>query len=69
MEKKIDTIKLPEINTKRLILQLPKPEYAQVMCDFVVNNKDHLSIWESLQENHYYTKGYWEKRINEINKL
>ena len=67
MKKKIDdTANWPKIITERLFLRLPEFEDAQVMCDFVIKNKAHLSLWESAQKDSYYTKNYWEKKIEEV---
>jgi ribosomal-protein-alanine N-acetyltransferase len=56
----------PKITTKRLILKLPELDSAQQMCDFVVQNKEHLSTWEPIQKDDYYTQNYWQKKIAEI---
>jgi len=61
-----DSTNWPKIITKRLILKLPEPDCAQLMCDFVVENKEHLSAWEPLQKEDYYTKNFWQKKIAEI---
>ena len=54
MKKKIDdTTNWPKIITERLILRLPEFEDAQVMCDFAIKNKAHLSLWESAQKDSY----------------
>jgi ribosomal-protein-alanine N-acetyltransferase len=57
--------KKPKITTDRLILRLPEFKDSQAMCDFVVKNKAHFSPWESTPKDFYYTKNYWEKRIEE----
>jgi len=56
----------PKIITDRLILRLPEFEDAQVMCDFVIKNKDHLSPWELAQKDITTQKNYWEKKIEEV---
>jgi ribosomal-protein-alanine N-acetyltransferase len=45
---------------------LPEENCAKLMRNFVVENKAHLSFWEPLQADDYYTENYWKKKIEEI---
>ena len=58
--------KWPKIITERLILQLPELGCAKLMCDFVVKNKTHLSCWEPVQSDIFYTESYWKEKIVQI---
>lgn len=57
---------LPTLTTNRLILKLPEENCTKLMRNFVVENKAHLSFWEPLQADDYYTENYWKKKIEEI---
>ncbi|MBL4773577.1 MAG: hypothetical protein JKX98_08260, partial [Alcanivoracaceae bacterium] len=61
--------KWPKIITERLILQLPELGCAKLMCDFVVKNKTHLSCWEPVQSDIFYTESYWKEKIVMLNLI
>lgn len=57
---------LPHIETNRFILRLPDSSEAGIMTDFAIQNKRHLSKWEPVQPDSYYTEHYWKQRIEQI---
>ena len=56
----------PSIDTNRCTLRLPELTEAGSMLAFAVQNKQHLSKWEPLQPDSYYTENYWKEKIAQI---
>mgnify|MGYP001315397871 CR=1 len=56
----------PAVQTRGCILRLPNPSEAGIMLDFVIQNKQHLSKWEPVQPDSYYTENYWKEKITQI---
>ena len=58
--------RLPSAETHRYILRLPEPSEAKVMTEFAIQNKHHLSKWEPVKPDSYYTENYWKETIEQI---
>jgi [ribosomal protein S5]-alanine N-acetyltransferase len=50
---------LPQIETDRLILRVPAPKDAPLMCRFVTENREHFAPWDPVHTEEYYTESYW----------
>jgi len=55
--------KFPFIETERLILTLPDETAAWQMVIFVTENREHLSRWEPLHSDEYFTEDYWREQF------
>ncbi|MCP5107241.1 MAG: ribosomal protein S5-alanine N-acetyltransferase [bacterium] len=51
------------ITTQRLTLRLLEPDEAQLMTDFVTQNRQHLAPWEPERREAFYTTEFWQKEI------
>ena len=47
------------IETERLLLRAPTIEDAPLFLRYVVENREHLSRWEPLRDEAYYTLDHW----------
>lgn len=54
---------LPVLETKRLILRLPEIKEAVTIIEFYRKNETHLTPWEPLKNENYYTISFWQKII------
>jgi ribosomal-protein-alanine N-acetyltransferase len=55
---------LPYIETQRLILAIPTPDYASRMLQYVDDNRAHLASWEPLRPDEYFTIDFWSRRLS-----
>lgn len=55
---------LPYIETPRLILAIPTPDYASRMLQYVDDNRAHLAAWEPLRPDEYFTLDFWSRRLS-----
>jgi ribosomal-protein-alanine N-acetyltransferase len=53
----------PEILTDRLRLWMPGPGDAGLMLAYFMENRDHLARWSPPTPSDFYTRGYWERRL------
>jgi [ribosomal protein S5]-alanine N-acetyltransferase len=51
------------IETQRLTLRLLEPEEADVMVQYVTDNREHLQPWEPLRSEVFYTRSFWYKEL------
>jgi ribosomal-protein-alanine N-acetyltransferase len=51
------------IVTERLTLRLVEPEEAELMIDYVTENREHLAYWEPIRTDEFYTPEYWKKEL------
>lgn len=51
------------IKTERLLLRLLEPGEAELMVDYVSENREHLAPWEPLRSTNYYSIEFWEKEL------
>ena len=51
------------IATERLILRLIEPEEAELMTNYVTENKEHLTQWEPIRTDEFYTSEFWKKEL------
>lgn len=56
---------LPHIKTQRVHLTLLTPDQAPMILDFYRRNRDHLTPWEPLRDDHFYTLSYWHNRLQD----
>lgn len=56
----------PSIITQRCALRLPESEEANLMCDFVIENKNHLLPYEPSHPQDYYQIDFWQKKIHQL---
>lgn len=56
---------LPLIKTKKLTLKLLEPSNADLMVNFRVENKQHLTPWEPLRPAEFFTAGFWEMQLRQ----
>ena len=47
-------MELPFIRTKRLLLTLLTPQYAQLLMQYRINNQQHLAPWEPSRSQEYF---------------
>jgi [ribosomal protein S5]-alanine N-acetyltransferase len=50
---------IPVINTPRLMLTVPTPDEAPRLLRYAADNKTHLSPWEPIRPDEYYTLDFW----------
>ena len=55
---------LPYIETQRLILAIPTPDYASRMLQYVDDNRAHLAPWEAVRPDEYFTLDFWSRRLS-----
>lgn len=56
---------LPHIRTARTHLTILSPDQAPLMVDFYRRNRAHLTPWEPLRDDHFYTLSYWHGRLQD----
>lgn len=59
----------PEILTQRTVLKIPGPESAELMLNYNLSNKDHLSQWEPERQDSFFTLEHWQNTLTENEKL
>lgn len=52
------------IETQRLILAIPTPDYASRMLQYVDDNRAHLAPWEAVRPDEYFTLDFWSRRLS-----
>jgi len=55
---------LPRLETARLILTLPTPDFAVRLLAYVSENREHLEPWDPSHPPEYYTLPYWENALH-----
>ena len=55
--------------TRRLILKVLTPDYAQEVCDFLSKNRSDFEPYEPFQPANYYTKEYQNALLSAEQKL
>lgn len=53
-----------EIKTKRTILAIPDKRDAELMLNYYIENKAHLSKWEPQRDSAFYTAKQWQKILS-----
>ncbi|MGL4505986.1 MAG: 30S ribosomal protein S5 alanine N-acetyltransferase, partial [Aeromonas sobria] len=56
---------LPHLKTARTHLTILSPDQAPMMLDFYRRNRDHLTPWEPLRDEQFYTLSYWHARLQD----
>lgn len=56
---------LPHLKTARAHLTVLSPDQAPMMLDFYRRNRAHLTPWEPLRDERFYTLPYWHARLQE----
>lgn len=56
------------LKTSRTKIDLLRPQYAQAIAEYYQNNRDHLSPWEPVRAEDYYTLAFWQN-VTEQNVL
>lgn len=51
------------ITTERLQLRLLEPEEAELMVDYVTDNREHLTPWEPTRSERFYSPEFWKKEL------
>lgn len=51
------------IETTRLKLRLLEPEEAELMVDYVSENREHLASWEPFRSENFFTLEFWQKEL------
>jgi ribosomal-protein-alanine N-acetyltransferase len=51
----MQTLQLPIIETPRTVLTVLHPNYARLVLEYQLNNKEHLAPWEGQQDADFYT--------------
>ena len=58
-----NNVPVPTIETPRLILTIPTATDAPRLCDYVTENRAHLSPWEPRRTASYYTLAFWQTEL------
>lgn len=56
---------LPHLKTTRAHLTVLSPDQAPMILDFYRRNRAHLTPWEPLRDERFYTLPYWHARLQE----
>lgn len=56
----------PNIATPRCIIRLPEMQEAEIMHQFVLENKLYLQKWEPIPPKDYFKPNFWPKQIKQI---
>ena len=59
----LSTPPLPHLETDRLVLRIPGPEYAARMVDYYRRNQTHLGPWEPRRSEDFLTTIWWERQL------
>lgn len=51
------------IETTRLMLRLLEPEEAELMVDYVRENREHLAPWEPTRTENFFSLEFWQKEL------
>ncbi|MDQ1350611.1 MAG: [ribosomal protein S5]-alanine N-acetyltransferase [Acidobacteriota bacterium] len=51
------------IETTRLVLRLLEPEEAELMVDYVRENREHLAPWEPTRTENFFSLEFWQKEL------
>ncbi len=51
------------IETDRLLLRLLEPEEPGLIVDYVNGNREHLTPWEPIRPQRFYTPEFWKKEL------
>ncbi len=54
-----------KLTTKRVQLEILGPEDAEMVLDYFVDNRNHLSRWEPVREKDFYTLKHWQWQLSE----
>ncbi|MDA1265058.1 MAG: ribosomal protein S5-alanine N-acetyltransferase [Planctomycetota bacterium] len=54
---------LPRLETDRLLLRLPGPEFAARMVDYYLRNAAHLRPWEPRRSEDFLQTTWWESQL------
>lgn len=52
---------IPKIHTGRTLLTILKKDRAGLVLQYYSKNREHLSPWDPLRDQNFYTLPYWEK--------
>jgi len=56
-------IEIPVINTERTILTVLKPERSEIICQYYLENKNHLAPWEPERDEIFYSLAACRDRV------
>jgi ribosomal-protein-alanine N-acetyltransferase len=54
-----EPLKIPHIETERLLLTIPAEDAATRMLAFAEENREHLTRWQPPEPEGYYTENFW----------
>lgn len=63
------SIDTPFIETARTSLLLLAPAKAQLMLDYYIENKVHLSAWEPTRNASFYSLEHWQQQLADNHRL
>jgi [ribosomal protein S5]-alanine N-acetyltransferase len=55
-----------ELRTERTLIRVPQPADAGALLEYYATNREHLARWEPHRDADFYTRGYWERWIEDI---
>ncbi|OSM51150.1 alanine acetyltransferase, partial [Aeromonas salmonicida subsp. salmonicida] len=56
---------LPHLSTTRTRVTVLPPERADLMLDFYLRNRAHLTPWEPSRDESFYTLSHWHGRLRD----
>ena len=56
---------LPHLSTARTRVTVLPPERADLMLDFYLRNRAHLTPWEPSRDESFYTLSHWHGRLRD----
>lgn len=55
----------PQLTTRRCKLRLLRPDEADKMVAYYVENRRHLEPWEPVRASQFYTHNWWQQRLQQ----
>ena len=53
----------PRLETERLIVLLPGPDFARRILDYYRANEEHLREWEPRRSAEFWTEDWWVRQL------
>lgn len=63
------SITVPIIETERSMMLLLAPEKAQLMLDYYLENRMHLTPWEPQRDSGFYRLEHWQQQLTDNRRL
>ncbi len=60
-----DAVRPVTIETPRLLLTMARPEQAELLCKYHLENREHLRPWEPPRPPGFYTPEFWQWRLEQ----